>query len=152
MQEFGLLKNLTVLGASGTVTSQNIGAIGKAAEGFTTGVGYSAEIDTPANKTFVAAFKAATKAEPDLYGTDSYGLIYAYKAAVEKAKSTETDKVRTALRGLTWSTPQGDKTIRAGDHQAMQIMYVVQVTDGKFKIIGQVNGEEAIGPNTCTRH
>jgi hypothetical protein len=26
------------------------------------------------------------------------------------------------------------------------------VTDGKFKIIGQVNGEEAIGPNTCTRH
>ena len=152
MQEFGLLKNLTVLGASGTVTSQNIGAIGKAAEGFTTGVGYSAEIDTPANKTFVAAFKAATKAEPDLYGTDSYGLIYAYKAAVEKAKSTETDKVRTALRGLTWSTPQGDKTIRAGDHQAMQIMYVVQVTDGKFKIISQVNGEEAIGPNTCTRH
>ena len=152
MQEFGLLKNLTVLGASGTVTSQNIGAIGKAAEGFTTGVGYSAEIDTPANKTFVAAFKAATKAEPDLYGTDSYGLIYAYKAAVEKAKSTETDKVRTALRGLTWSTPQGDKTIRAGDHQAMQIMYVVQVTDGKFKIIGQVNSEEAIGPNTCTRH
>jgi len=152
MQEFGLLKNLTVLGASGTVTSQNIGAIGKAAEGFTTGVGYSAEIDTPANKTFVAAFKAATKAEPDLYGTDSYGLIYAYKAAVEKAKSTETDKVRTALRGLTWSTPQGDKTIRAGDHQAMQIMYVVQVTDGRFKIIGQVNGEEAIGPNTCTRH
>jgi branched-chain amino acid transport system substrate-binding protein len=152
MQEFGLLKNLTVLGASGTVTSQNIGAIGKAAEGFTTGVGYSAEIDTSANKTFVAAFKAATKAEPDLYGTDSYGLIYAYKAAVEKAKSTETDKVRTALRGLTWSTPQGDKTIRAGDHQAMQIMYVVQVTDGRFKIIGQVNGEEAIGPNTCTRH
>jgi branched-chain amino acid transport system substrate-binding protein len=152
MQEFGLLKNLTVLGASGTVTSQNIGAIGKAAEGFTTGVGYSAEIDTSANKTFVAAFKAATKAEPDLYGTDSYGLIYAYKAAVEKAKSTETDKVRTALRGLTWSTPQGDKTIRAGDHQAMQIMYVVQVTDGKFKIIGQVNGEEAIGANTCTRH
>ena len=152
MQEFGLLKNLTVLGASGTVTSQNIGAIGKAAEGFTTGVGYSAEIDTPANKTFVAAFKAAAKAEPDLYGTDSYGLIYAYKAAVEKAKSTDTDKVRTALRGLTWSTPQGDKTIRADDHQAMQIMYVVQVTDGKFKIISQISGEEAIGPNTCTRH
>lgn len=152
MQEFGLLKNLTVLGASGTVTSQNIGAIGKAAEGFTTGVGYSAEIDTPANKTFVAAFKAATKAEPDLYGTDSYGLIYAYKAAVEKAKSTDTDKVRAALRGLTWSTPQGDKTIRADDNQATQIMYVVQVTDGKFKIISQISGEEAIGPSTCTRH
>lgn len=151
MQEFGLLKNLTVLGASGTVTSQNIGAIGKAADGFTTGVGYSAEIDTPANKAFVAAFKAAAKADPDLYGTDSYGLIYAYKAAVEKAKSTDTDKVRATLRDLTWSTPQGDKTIRGGDNQAMQAMYVVQVTGGKFKIISNVSGPDAIGPDTCTR-
>ncbi|MGE0565898.1 MAG: ABC transporter substrate-binding protein [Pseudolabrys sp.] len=151
MQEFGLLKNLVLLGASGTVTAQNIGAIGKAANGFTTGVGYSAEIDSPANKAFVTAFRAASKADPDLYGTDSYGLIYAYKAAVEKAKSTETDKVRDALRGLTWSTPQGEKTIRAGDHQAMQTMYVVQVTDGKFKIISSVSGPDAIGPDTCTR-
>lgn len=151
MQEFGLLRNLTVLGASGTVTSQNIEAIGKTADGFTTGVGYSMEIDLPANKTFVAAFKAATKADPDLYGTDSYGLIYAYKAAVDKAKSTDTDKVREAFRGLTWSTPQGEKTIRAGDHQAMQTMYVVQVIDGKFKIISTVKGEAAIGPDTCTR-
>ncbi len=55
LQEFGLLNNLTVVGASGTVTAQNIGAIGKAAEGFVTGVGYSAEIDTPENKKFVAS-------------------------------------------------------------------------------------------------
>jgi branched-chain amino acid transport system substrate-binding protein len=32
--EFGLTKNLIVLGASGTVTSQNLGAVGKLAEGF----------------------------------------------------------------------------------------------------------------------
>lgn len=151
MQEFGLLRNLLVLGASGTVTAQNIAAIGKAANGFATGVGYSAELNTPENKKFVEAFKAANKADPDLYGADSYGLIYAYKAAVEKAKSTDTDKVRDALRGLTWSTPQGQKTIRAGDNQAIQTMYVVQVTDGKFKIASEVKGEDAIGPDTCTR-
>ena len=151
LQEFGLLNNLTVVGASGTVTAQNLGAIGKAAEGFVTGVGYSAEIDTPENKKFVEAFKAANKADPDLYGADSYGLIYAYKAAVEKAKSTDTDAVRTALKDLKWATPQGEKTLRAGDHQAVQTMYVVRVTDGKFKIVGQIKGEDAIGPNTCTR-
>jgi len=151
LQEFGLLGNLTVLGASGTVTAQNIGAIGKAAEGFVTGVGYSAEIDTPENKKFVEAFRAANKADPDLYGADSYGFIYAYKAAVEKAKGTETDKVREAFRGLKWQTPQGEKEIRAGDHQAQQTMYVVRVTDGKFKIVGQVAGADAIGPDTCTK-
>lgn len=151
LQEFGLRENLTVLGASGTVTSQNIGAIGKAAEGFVTGVGYSPEIDSAENKKFVAAFKAANKIDPDLYGADSYGLIYAYKAAVEKAKSTETDKVREALRGLKWQTPQGEKALRAEDHQAMQPMYVVQVRDGKFKIVGQVKAEDAIGKDECTR-
>jgi branched-chain amino acid transport system substrate-binding protein len=151
LQEFGLLNNMTVVGASGTVTAQNIQAIGKAAEGFVTGVGYSAEIDTPENKTFVTAFKAANKIDPDLYGADSYGLIYAYKAALEKAKSTETDRVRDALRDLKWATPQGEKTLRAGDHQAIQTMYVVRVTAGAFKIVGQVKGEDAIGPDACTR-
>lgn len=151
LEEFGLRSNLTILGASGTVTSQNIGAIGKAADGFVTGVGYSPEIPTAENKKFVDTFRAAYKTDPDLYGADSYGLIYAYKTAVEKAGATDTDKVREALRGLKWQTPQGEKTIRAGDHQAIQTMYVVQVTGGHFKIVGQVSGEQAIGPDTCTR-
>jgi branched-chain amino acid transport system substrate-binding protein len=151
LQDFGLLSGLTVVGASGTVTSQNITAIGAAAEGFATGVGYSPQIDSPENKTFVAAFRAANKTDPDLYGADSYGLLFAYKAAVEKAGSTETDKVRVALRGLSWQTPQGTKTIRAGDHQAMQPMYVVRVTKGKFDIIDNVSSESAIGPDACAR-
>ena len=151
MQDFGLLGNLTIVGASGTVTSQNIGAIGKAAEGFATGVGYSPQIDTPENKAFVAAFRDATRAAPDLYGADSYGLLFAYKAAVEKAGSTDTDKVREALRGLSWATPQGMKTIRAGDHQAMQTVYVVKVTGGRFDIVDTVEAGMAIGPDACAQ-
>lgn len=151
MQDFGLLNNLTVVGASGTVTSQNVGAIGSAADGFTTGVGYSPQIDSPENKVFVEAFRAAYNTDPDLYGADSYGLILFYKAAVEKAGSTETDKVRAAMRDLKWGTPQGEKTMRAGDHQAVQTMYVVQVEKGQFKIKGQVPGEQAIGPDACTK-
>lgn len=151
MNDFGIREGLVVLGASGTVTSQNIGAIGAAAEGFVTGVGYSPLIDSPENKAFVEAFRGAYDADPDLYGADSYGLLFAYKAAVEKAGSTETEAVRTALEDLTWDTPQGSKTIRAGDHQAMQPMYVVQVTDGQFEIISNVEAEAAIGEDTCER-
>ncbi|MCW5679848.1 MAG: ABC transporter substrate-binding protein [Xanthobacteraceae bacterium] len=151
LAEFGLLKSLTVLGASGTVTAQNIGAIGPAAEGFVTGVGYSAEIKTPENQKFLAAFRAAFKADPDLYGADSYGLLFAYKAAFEKAGTTDTDKMREAFRGLKWNTPQGEKTIRPGDHQAIQPMYVVRVQNGKFVIANQISGDEAIGEDTCKR-
>lgn len=151
LSEFGLLKHLTVVGASGTVTSQNMTAIAKAAEGFVTGVGYSVEINTDENKKFVAAFEKAFKASPDLYGADSYGVMYFYKAAVEKAQSTDTAKVRTAMSGLQWMTPQGEKTMRAGDHQAIQDMYVVKLINGKFQIYNKVAGMDAIGPDTCKR-
>jgi branched-chain amino acid transport system substrate-binding protein len=151
MSQYGLLKSMTVVGASGTVTSQNLGAMGKAAEGFVTGVGYSIEIDLPENKKFVQAFQNYAKAPPDLYGADSYGVMYFYKAAVEKAKSTDTDKVRAAMRGLEWMTPQGKKTMRAGDHQAIQDMYVTRMTDGKFKVLSKVAGAAAIGPDSCSK-
>ena len=151
MAEFGLNRNVQVVGASGTVTSQNLPAIGKAGDGFVTGVGYSPNLDTPENKKFVAEFEAANKAKPDLYGADSYGVLFLYKAAVEKAKSTETDKVREAMRGMQWATPQGVKTIRAGDHQAMQDMYAVRINNGVFEIVGRVTAANAIGPDACTR-
>ncbi|WP_151446655.1 ABC transporter substrate-binding protein [Lacisediminimonas profundi] len=151
MSEYGVLKGMTLVSASGTVTSQNVKAIGAAAEGLVTGVGYSIDLDTPENKKFVAAFNAANKAAPDLYGADSYGVIYFYKAAVEKAKSTDTDKLRAAMRGLEWMTPQGKKQMRAGDHQAMQEMYALRMTGGQFKPISKVPADQAIGPDTCTR-
>lgn len=151
MKDFGVLDGLTVLGASGTVTGQNIGAIGDAAEGFITGVGYSPLIDSLENKAFVEKFNAENGADPDLYGADSYGILFAYKAAVEAAGSTETDAVRAALEGLTWDTPQGPKTIRAGDHQAIQPMYVVHIENGAFTIANLIAGEDAIGADTCER-
>lgn len=151
MAEFGVNRNIQVVGASGTVTGQNLAAIGKAADGFVTGVGYSTSIPSAENQKFVADFTAANKAAPDLYGADSYGVLFAYKAAVEKAKSTETDAVRTALRGLQWATPQGVKTLRAGDHQAMQDMYAVKVNGGKFEIVGKVAAAAAIGADSCSK-
>jgi len=151
MSEYGVNKGVTLVGAAGTVTSQNMTAIGAAAEGYVTGVGYSIKAETPANKKFVAAFQNEFKTQPDLYGTDSYGLIYFYKAAVEKAKSTETDKVRAAMNDLEWATPQGMKKMRGADHQAMQEMYAVKVEKGEFNVISRVPAEQAIGPDTCTR-
>lgn len=152
LEDFGVRANLTVLGASGTVTSQNIAAIGAAAEGFVTGVGYSTLIDTPEHTAFLESFRAASGgADPDLYGADSYGVLFAYQAAAQMAGTTDTDALREAFRGLTWNTPQGVKTIRAGDHQAMQQMYVVRVEGGEFRIVGNVSAADAIGDDVCER-
>jgi branched-chain amino acid transport system substrate-binding protein len=55
------------------------------------------------------------------------------------------------MRGLQWNTPQGMKTMRAGDHQAMMDMYAIVVKNGKFEIQSRVAAADAIGPDTCTK-
>jgi branched-chain amino acid transport system substrate-binding protein len=152
LKEYGLLSDkLTLAGAAGAVTQENIGAMSGAGEGFVSAAGYAVDIDTPRNKAFVAAFKKEFQADPDLFGADTYGLFYLFKQAIEKAGSTETGKLRAAMEDMSWETPQGTKKIRKGDHQAIVDMLVVKVVGSDFKSVGRVPGEEAIGPNNCNR-
>lgn len=151
LQEYGLRDRVTMVGASVAVTAQNIKAMGKTAEGFVTVAGYSPDLDTPANKKFTSDFQKKSGTLPDLYGADSYGVVYLYKAAVEKANSTKTDAVRKAMEGLKWATPQGEKVMRAGDHQAIMDVYVLRIKDGRFTIVDRVKGSDAAGKDECTR-
>ena len=81
LKEYGILSDkLTLAGAAGAVTQENIGAMGGAAEGFLSAAGYSIDIDTPANKKFVAAFKKEFQSDPDLFAADTYGLFLSLQA------------------------------------------------------------------------
>ena len=152
LKEYGILTpKLTVAGAAGAVTQQNIEAMNGAAEGFLSAAGYSIDIDTPANKKFVAAFKKEFNTDPDLFAADTYGLFYLFKQAIEKAGGTDTKKLRAAMEDATWDTPQGKKTMRKGDHQAVVDMVVVQVKGKDFKTVGTVTGTEAVGPDKCSK-
>jgi branched-chain amino acid transport system substrate-binding protein len=152
LKEFGILSDkLTLAGAAGAVTQQNIGAMGGAGEGFLSAAGYSIDIDTPANKKFVAAFKQSFQSDPDLFGADTYGLFYLFKQAIEKAGGTDTKKLRAAMEDATWDTPQGIKKMRKADHQAIVDMVVVKVTGNDFKTVGKVPGADAVGPDNCKK-
>ena len=152
LQEFGLRDNFTILGASGTVTSQNIGAIGKAAEGFVTGVGLLDRDRQPGEQEIRRGVSGCQQvgSRTSTAPIPMASSMHTRRRSRRRARRRRT-RVREALRGLKWSTPQGEKTLRAGDHQAMQTMYVVKVTGGEFKIVGQVAGEDAIGKDECTR-
>ncbi len=152
LKEYGIInEKLTLAGAAGAVTQENIGAMSGAGEGFLSAAGYAIDIDTPANKKFVAAFKKEFQSDPDLFGADTYGLFHLFRQAIEKAGSTETDKVRAAMEDATWETPQGTKTMRKGDHQAVVDMVVVKVKGSDFATVGKVPGTEAVGPDKCER-
>jgi branched-chain amino acid transport system substrate-binding protein len=48
-------------------------------------------------------------------------------AAVEKAKSTDTEALIAAMEGMSFDTPKGEMIFRKEDHQALQSMYHFKV-------------------------
>jgi branched-chain amino acid transport system substrate-binding protein len=74
--------------------------------------------DTPANRDFVAKYKAKTGELPLSGAAYGYVATYFLAEAIRKAKTTDTEKVVDALEGLTIETPHGPITMRAQDHQA----------------------------------
>jgi branched-chain amino acid transport system substrate-binding protein len=73
----------------------------------------------PSHAAFQArlAKKLSTQETPQWAMLGYIGVMYAAQA-MEKAKSTEADKVAAALEGLTIGTPVGSLTIDAKTHQA----------------------------------
>ncbi|NPU10567.1 substrate-binding protein [Bradyrhizobium sp. 83002] len=112
--------------------------MGADAAGIYLSASYVTGIDTPANKTFLASmakkFGAELKTPNDL-SVPQYEAVYAYKAAVEKAGSTDQDKVLKALAEVSVDGPRGTIKMDKQRHAPLT-MYLGQVQpDGSVKVI-----------------
>ncbi|WP_316183055.1 substrate-binding protein [Bradyrhizobium sp. SZCCHNRI1009] len=112
--------------------------MGADAAGIYLSASYVTGIDTPANKTFLAAmakkFGAELKTPNDL-SVPEYEAVYAYKAAVEKAGSTDQDKVLKALAEVSVDGPRGTIKMDKQRHAPLT-MYLGQVqANGSVKVI-----------------
>ena len=101
---------------------------------------YFQSLDTPENKTFVAAYKK--KYGPDAVVTDpmvhGYINVYQWKAAVEKAGSFDPTAVRKAAVALAdIPSPMGGVKF-APNQSLVQTAYIGQLDGaGQFKIISK---------------
>ncbi len=91
------------------------------------------QIDTPEHKAFRDAYTARFKEAPRQGSVVGYATLMAVAAAVEKAGSTDPEKLVDALSGLSVGTPFGPVVFRASDHQATMGAYVgvTTVKDGR---------------------
>ncbi|WAF86567.1 urea ABC transporter substrate-binding protein [Metapseudomonas otitidis] len=112
---------------------------------------YFESVDNPANSKFVEQWKAYAKAKnlPN-YQTAvtndpmeaTYVGIHMWAQAVEKAGTTDVDKVREALTGQTFAAPSGytltmDKT---NHHLHKPVMIGEIQDDGQFSVVWQTEG------------
>lgn len=93
-----------------------------------------------ANTAFVSAYEKAHGGQvPDSWVYNGYTAVMAYKAAMQKAHSTSPSAIRSAMAGMTFSTPKGMLTFRKQDHQLETPVTVWGVTGdaaapGHFRI------------------
>jgi branched-chain amino acid transport system substrate-binding protein len=77
----------------------------------------------PTNDWFVAEHQKRFNGPPDMFTAGGFSAAMAVVAAVEKAKSTDSEALITAMEGLEFDTPKGKMIFRKEDHQALQAMY-----------------------------
>lgn len=132
-----------------SIAEEEVSGIGASyMEGHLVSWNYYQTTDTPENEKFVKAYKAE-------YGEDrvtddpieaGYNAVYLWAKAVEKAGSTDVDKVKEAAKGIEFDAPEGKITID-GDNQ--HIYKPVRI--GKINKDGLIDEiwstEEAVKPD-----
>ncbi|WP_088280486.1 ABC transporter substrate-binding protein [Ideonella sp. A 288] len=90
-------------------------------------------IQTPEHKAFFLAYHRKYNDYPRLGSVVGYSAIHSLAAGIKKAKSTDTEKLITAFRGLELMTPFGKAVYRAQDHQSTMGAYVGKTLNDKGK-------------------
>jgi branched-chain amino acid transport system substrate-binding protein len=96
--------------------------------GLTGGAYYYYELPkNPVNDWFVKEHQARFKEPPDFFTCGGFAAAMATIAGIEKAKSTVTEKLITAMEGMPFMTPKGRMFFRKEDHQALQAMFIFKL-------------------------
>ena len=108
---------------------------------------YYMSVKTPQNLKWMAAYKAyaakkgiksAITDDPMMHG---YLQVKLWAAAVNKAGSTDVDKVLKALEGLEIDSPVGPYKVDLENHHTAKPVYIGKIlADGQFEIVWKTAG------------
>ena len=119
---------------------------------------YFMSLKNPANADFVSKWTAYAKAKGIAGHKDkpltndpmeaTYIGIMRWKQAVEKAKSTDTDKVIAAMAGQTFKAPGGfTSTMDLKNHHLHKPVFIGEIkADGQFNVVWKTKGPVVADP------
>jgi len=125
--DFGMKKQMQII-VPVLLYNQRIAVTPEVFEGVIGGANYYWELENtvPTAKAFNAAYKAAYGTVPTDYGAYGFTGVSALLLGMEKAGSTDTDKVIDALQSLKYDVAKGPQWFRACDHQSVQSVLVLK--------------------------
>jgi branched-chain amino acid transport system substrate-binding protein len=128
--ERGLDKaGIKIIGPGDVTDDDLLNGMGEAVAGTITAHFYSADHDSPANKAFVAAFKAANDGmRPNFMAVSAYdGMNLIYETLKKTGGKTDGDSLITAAKGLAWESPRGPVSIDPDTRDIVQNVYIRKV-------------------------
>ena len=141
MSGAGLMGKIKVYGGSWVADEHSFKAVGDAALGAELSNPWWAQLDNPANKSFVAAFKKKHGRNPVFYAAFMYDVINLLDTAVREAGGIkDKEKFRGALRKANFQSVRGNFKFNQ-NHFPIQDFYIGRVVkeNGQLthKVIGQ---------------
>ena len=79
------------------------------------------------NDWLVAEHQKRFGTPPDFFTCGGFAAASAVVEAIRKAGGTDTEKLISAMEGMSFETPKGTMTFRKEDHQALQAMYQFRI-------------------------
>lgn len=132
----GLNEKIPVFGPAFSFDERLLKAVGPAALGVKNGSQWSHDLDNPANRQFVEAFRKAYGRTPTLYASQGYDAARLIGSALQSVAGdvSKIDDLRAALRKADFASVRGEFSFTPNQHpvQNLYIRKVVQDADGNY--------------------
>ena len=131
----GLNKEIPLMGPAFSFDERLLGAVGDSAVGCINGSQWSHDLDNPANKQFVEAFRAKYGRTPTLYASQGYDAARLIGSALKAVGGdlSDMDAFRAAMKKADFASVRGNFKFGVNNHpvQDFYVREVVKTADGK---------------------
>ena len=128
--------DIPIIGGDGFNSPKLVEIAGKSAEGAMVGAAWFIEKPDAVNQNFVKSFRKRFNRDPDVFAASAYDSTFFLMDALNRAESTESNKLRDALAATDYNGVLGRfKFLPNGDPANAEGVVVLQVKDGAFTIL-----------------
>ena len=141
--EAGLRASIPLYGP-GFLTDGTLQAQGADAEGIKTTLHYADDLDNPANKAFLAAFKQKTGQEGDVYAVQGFdaGALLNVGLTATKGDFAAKDAMYAAMRAARIDSPRGPISFSKA-HNVVQNIYLREAKGGLNRYVSVAHADLA---------
>jgi branched-chain amino acid transport system substrate-binding protein len=129
-------KKIKVIGQGEITEESALAGMGDAALGIVTAFHYDYDHPSPVNRSFVKAFNAEFKRNPDFLSIGGYdGMHLIYEALKKTGGKSDGETLIAAAKGEKWESPRGAMSIDPETRDVIETVYIrrVEKVDGRLR-------------------